>query len=400
MSDTAAVVMPAGVDEDAGPPPGAPRLTAAARARDLAARSGRTWVHPFALFAASRVVVIVSTAVAALLDPTRSFLQIANAWDSEFYLDIARTGYPTTVPNAPGDNAKLVTAFFPGYSIVLKAVHEVTGWTWRYSGFTVSYVFGLTAAILLWFLVRDLRGAVVADRGVALFCFFPGSFVLSMTYSESMFIALAVGCLWALTRRQWLIAGLLAAAATGTRSNGLALCAACAFSSGMAIYQRREWRSLIAPVLSPVGMLAFFAYLWRHTGDARVWFKVQKYGWQQNFDPGIFPHTVRLFFHHMTRDVNVLVIMISSAFLLWLLCFVARSRLPATLYVYAGVVVGMTLYAYNLEPKPRFVLTAFPFLLAPVERMRPITFQILLWMMAGGLAVLTALSLGGIYVTP
>src|SRR3954470_19160908 len=188
MTETVAVAADARAAEEGVPPPPALRPTPAARARRLATASGRTWLHPFALFAASRVIVIVSTAVAALLDPTRSFLQIANAWDSEFYLDIARTGYPTTVPNAPGDNAKLVTAFFPGYSIVLKAVHEVTGWTWRYSGFTVSYAFGLTAAILLWFLVRDLRSAAVADRAVALFCFFPGSFVLSMTYSESMFI--------------------------------------------------------------------------------------------------------------------------------------------------------------------------------------------------------------------
>ena len=167
----------------------------------------------------------------------------------------------------------------------------------------MSIGFAVAASVLLWFFVRELRGAAVADRAVALFCFFPGSFVLSMTYSESMFIALAIGCLWALVRRQWLLAGVIAAVATATRSNGLALCAACAFAAGVAIYERREWRSLIAPVLSPVGMLTFFAYLWHHTGDPRAWFKVQRYGWDEAFDPLVFPHTIREFFHHPTRDV-------------------------------------------------------------------------------------------------
>ena len=357
------------------------------------------WLRPLGFFAASRLVVIVAQAVAALLNPQMSFFSVSTAWDSGYYISIAQHGYPTTVPQAHGVQAELVTAFFPGYSIVVRGVKDVTGLSWFAAGFVTTYACSLLAVILLWYFVRELRSSQVADRAVAMFCFFPGAYVLSLTYSESMFILLAIGCLWALVRHQWVLAGIVAALATFTRSNGLALCVACAFAAGVAIHQRREWRSLIAPILSPLGVIVFFAYLWRHTGDARVWFKVQKYGWDQHFDPLVFPYAVKKFLLHPTANVELIVIMSSCAFLLWLLWFVPRSRLPWVLYVYGAVVIGMTMYTYLL-PRPRFVLTAFPFLVAPVERLRPFTFQVLLMVMAGLLAVLTAVTMSSIYVGP
>ena len=399
MSDAVDVATRPTEPEPANEPADAPARRVTDRVVHVARRSGQTWLRPFALFAASRVVVLLAEAVAALLNPTKSFFQVAATWDSGYYVQIAMHGYPKTVPTSSGPPAQLVTAFFPGFSILIRIGKDLTGLSWFKVAFILAYGFSLLAAILLWYFVRELRDAQVADRAVALFCFFPGAFVLSMTYSEPMFIAVSIACLWALTRRQWVLAGVLAAVATFTRSNGLADCVACAFASGVAIYQRREWRSLIAPALSPLGVIVFFGYLWRHTGDARVWFKVQKYGWDQHFDPLVFPYAVKKFFQHPTQNVELIVTMASCAFLLGLLFFVPRSRLPWTLYVYGAVVIGMTMYTYLL-PRPRFVLTAFPFLVAPVERLKPFTFQVLMVVMAGGLAILTAVTLSGIYVGP
>src|SRR5207253_1167110 len=126
---------------------------------------------------------------------------------------------------------------------------------------------------LLWRLLARIWGREVADRGTALFCFFPGSFVLSMVYSEPLMLALAIGCLLALLDRRWLVAGVLAGLATGVRPNAVALVAACAWAAAVAIVKRREWRALVAPLLAPAGLVAFFAFLWARTGRPDAWIR-------------------------------------------------------------------------------------------------------------------------------
>jgi len=45
-----------------------------------------------------------------------------------------------------------------------------------------------------------------------------------------------------------------------------------------AIRLRREWRSLLAPLLSPVGIVAFFCFLWVRTGNPLAWYVTQREG--------------------------------------------------------------------------------------------------------------------------
>src|SRR5207244_1786643 len=144
---------------------------------------------------------------------------------------------------------------------------------------TIGAVAGLTACLLLWRLVHHLSGPASADRAVALFCFFPGAMILSLPYSEGLMLALAIGCLHALLRRRWVTAGVLAALATATRPNAMALVAACAWAAAVAVWRRREWRALAAPALAPLGLVAFFAYLARHTGDAGAYWRTQRQAW-------------------------------------------------------------------------------------------------------------------------
>src|SRR4029453_404078 len=107
----------------------------------------------------------------------------------------------------------------------------------------------------------------IAYRAMLLMAFFPGSFVLSFAYSEAMLLVLAAGCLLCLQKRQWLVGGVLASPRAATRPHGIALIAACAVAALLAIIQRREWRSLIAPLLAPVGFIAFHIFLWDRTGE-------------------------------------------------------------------------------------------------------------------------------------
>src|SRR5205814_4008461 len=125
-----------------------------------------------------------------------------------------------------------------------------------------------------------------ADRAALLFTFLPGAFIFSYAYAEGLMLCLALVCLAALDRGRWVRAGIAGALATATRPNAVVLVACAAWAAGMAIRTRRDWRSLIAVVLTPVGILSFVAYLSAHTGDANAWWRVQHEGWGQRFDAG------------------------------------------------------------------------------------------------------------------
>ena len=75
---------------------------------------------------------------------------------------------------------------------------------------------------------------------------------------------------------RWLLAGVAAGLATATRPNGIALFAACAVAAAIAIHRRRDWLSLIAPLLAPVGFISFQLFLPGHTGESWPWFRVQR----------------------------------------------------------------------------------------------------------------------------
>jgi hypothetical protein len=54
---------------------------------------------------------------------------------------------------------------------------------------------------------------------------------------------------------------------------------ACAVTAGIAIRQHDDRSSLVAPVLAPLGFLAFLGYLWWRTGEAGYWFRANHAYW-------------------------------------------------------------------------------------------------------------------------
>src|SRR5205807_2529096 len=57
-------------------------------------------------------------------------------------------------------------------------------------------------------------------------------------------------------------------------------------AAGVAIWRDREWRAVVAPLLAPVGMLAFFGFLWWHTREPLISFRVESQGWGDRLDFG------------------------------------------------------------------------------------------------------------------
>lgn len=361
---------------------------------------GRHLAWPVGIFLASRLVTMAVAHVARLLQP-QPLTAVLSRWDGQYYLAIARDGYPASLPPGTGDAAQSVHAFFPGFPLLVRAVAAVTGLAPETSGVAVAVALACVAAAAIWLLARDLAGHEVATRAVLLFSFFPGAFVLGLVYSEGPFLAAAAICLLALHRRRWVPAGLAAAVAGATRPTGVVLALCCGWAAVEAVRRRREWTALAAPALAPLGFLAWSGLLAARTGSPTSWIRSQRNGWGQGFDFGV--HTARSIgatllhpLHDFNRTVCVLGIAAVAAglVLLW------RWRPPATLWIYTAGIVVPSLFSAILTSTPRFALTAFPLHIAAARRLTGAAFAVTLAVAAGLMVLLMLVSMTSLLYTP
>jgi hypothetical protein len=315
-------------------------------------------------------------------------------WDGNLYLQIITGGYP----EFPADRG--IFAFFPLYPLTARALAALPGIGPLGAGLVVGALGGFAAAVALWGLCRRLLGQDTADRAVALFAFFPGSFVLSMLYSEGVMLALSAACLWALVRHRWLLAGVLAALGTASRPNAIALVAACGWAAGLAIVHRREWRALVAPALAPLGILGFFALLWARTGDPMTWFTVQRTLWKERVTPFALVDDLRVFVAAPFENTNTTAVVVGAVICAIGLVLLVRSPLPSVLTVYAAAVIALAACSETLGPRPRFVLTAFPLFFVFALRLRGVAFLATLAASATILGGFTLMSLDTLLFTP
>jgi hypothetical protein len=385
-------VSPLGIVEQVGPAVQAPpaRLD---EPRPFAGRALATLLailRPLGLYAASRVVVLCAVGVTARIHPGLSMGEAMKVWDGGWYIDTAIIGYQHQLPMADGHVAQNFFAFFPLYPMSIRLFHGF-GLSPLKAALVVSALAGAIAAVLVWFLLERLWGRDAADRGTALFCFFPGSVVFSLAYSEALMLALAAGCLLALVSRRWLIAGVLAALGTATRPNALALVAACAWAAGVAVWKRREWRALLAPALAPVGFVTYMAFVGERTGMADAWYRTQHEAWGERISPLALWHHLQDFVEHPFANANVDLRVYGAVFIAITLILLIRARPPGAILAYTIVVVVLALGAQTLGARPRFVLTAFPLVAVLGRYVRGVGFSTLLGASAVALGALTVL---------
>jgi hypothetical protein len=320
-------------------------------------------------------------------------MDLFGRYDGAWYLTVAQRGYPSHVPVATANSGvKFDVAFFPLFPLLIRAVHGIVPVSFSGSALILSTLFGLTATVALWQLTRRLADRDVADRVVLLFCFFPGSIVFTMFYAEGLMLTLSILCLEALMGRRWLVAGVLAALATATRPNAIVLAVCCAWAAVIAIRDRREWWSLVAVALAPLGVLAYFGYLWHRTGSPLVWFQAESREWGERVDFGVKTvdrlHTTLV---HPWGNANNVATTAGLIFVLVAIPFLVRARLPAVLVIFAAGIILLGVWSRTLGLRPRFVLTAFPLFLAIGMRLRPTVQQLVLAGSAGMLALMMVL---------
>jgi Gpi18-like mannosyltransferase len=205
------------------------------------------------------------------------WLAIWNRWDAPHYLDLARLGYVSE-----GVEARWIV-FYPLYPWLVRAASlvlrdELVG------AFFVTGVASVAAGVLLYALARLDETEEVARASVFYMLVFPTAYFLHIGYTESLFLALALGAFLAARGRRWWAAGLLGGLAALTRVNGLLLVPALAFEAweeyrGGGRRVRAGWLWVLCP-LAGFGVYLFIN--WWVFGDPRAFLSAQGEYWYKS----------------------------------------------------------------------------------------------------------------------
>ncbi len=133
----------------------------------------------------------------------------------------------------------------------------------------------------------------------------------------------------------------------------------------LAIRRERDYKSLLAVVMSPIGFVAYMAFLWHHTGEATVWFRVQQQAWNEGASYGWTAiKSIGDFMIHPLGSAGKLITTLCVVAVLALLVALWKARLPAPVVAYTLIVIGLMLLPATVTARPRFIYTAFPLLIA------------------------------------
>jgi Gpi18-like mannosyltransferase len=286
----------------------------------------------------------------------------------------------------------------------MRAVSSVFGTSLVVAGVIISCVGGFFASILVQRLTTGWWGEASGRRAVVLFCAFPGAIVFSMVYSEGLLLPLAVGCILALERRRWLLAGVLAGIATAVEPDALALVVVCIVAAFLelrrrGIRDREALKSLLAPFLAPVGAAAFAAYLWAWTGTPFATYITQHTGWQEKTDLLAVYHNLQLLlseidlthFNQPTINLNLVEGLIGVVVLIIGLVLLLRERrlISTAGLTWTLVISFLMVTSENVPPNPRLLITAFPLILVFAHRLQGKRYA---WLIAGNVVLLIGLS--------
>ncbi len=305
-------------------------------------------------------------------------------WDSVWYLRIAHDGY----------FSRPSSAFFPLYPLLIHLGAAVFG-----SPLIVGVLISIVAlGLALYYLERLIRidlGESTARTTILLLAFFPTAVFFSAVYTESLFLVLSVGAVYAARLDRWWLASFLGALAAASRPTGVLIVLPlivlyfCGPGVGLAPTAIKAWArsrsrssgSSLALVLVPLGLVAYLAYMWITNDAPLAPFQVQG-AWGRHFAGpfgaavklfGLIPHDVSVLLHgpaprvtladsiswraHDLIDLGFLAFAVAGLGFSW-------RRLPLAYFLYALAMVAEALsYPYSSEPLAsfsRYIVVVFP----------------------------------------
>jgi hypothetical protein len=245
------------------------------------------------VYATSRLFYLAAGALLANVVPEGRFQRITaddpfgtmnlwSHWDGEHYVALAAGGYLQ-----PPDHVS--PAFFPLYPLLMRSFAELFGGPLSLGalslwGVLISLLALPFALYFIYQIAQHQWGEQTAKRTILALCFFPTAFFFNAVYTESLFLALSAGSIWAVRVRKDLLLGCaLAAFATATRNVGVFLVVPLAYEWLKNVRDYR-WRGAYL-ALAPSGLAVYAAYLWLRSGNPLLFYTEQQRWGREATDP-------------------------------------------------------------------------------------------------------------------
>ena len=303
--------------------------------------------------------LLLTFGIQAIASYTRKhggWLTIWNNWDATHYLRLAEHGYAA----AGGSRVSLV--FFPLYPWLVRLAAFVAR-DYTLAALIVSGFASVATALLLRRLARCDESEAVSRNAVWFLLIFPTSYFLHIPYTESLFLALTLGCFLAVRKAHWALAGLLGAGACLTRVNGLILLPALATEVALQFWETRRinlrwlWLGLV-----PFG---FLGYLWLNyevTGDFFAFTQIMQEHWYKKFASpwfGIHDVYLRALGMNINEGLNEFIgIVLVTICATW--SWISLRPSYAVWITLNWLLISSTSYVLSV---PRYALTLFPIFL-------------------------------------
>ena len=358
-------------DEQATPegpsPRPAPAAASASWPRTVAERARRSALRAWPAIAGYLAIRAVSTAVFAILSAGHGFAQrgLFVFVDSGWYWLIAEHGYDTHI-------AKFGSPFpfFPLYPGLMRLGHDATSLSVDVVGVAITWVAAAACAWALFELGRLLRDVRTGVMLAALWALLPSAVIEGASYADTLAVSLSAWALYALLRRWWVAAGVLACLAGLTRPTANALVATVCLAALIELVKQRGrggarvWAALIVP---PLGAIGYLAYVAHRMGSLTGYLKAQK-EWGTGFsNVGNVAHRIHEGMLGTATGYQNYPTLITTAVLLAVpvsIVLLILQRVPWPLVCYTIVLAALvyaSIHVYTVVP--REFLALFPLLL-------------------------------------
>jgi hypothetical protein len=295
-----------------------------------------------------------------------ALLGVWERWDGCWYLRIATFGYPVGEPGS---------AFFPLYPALIRGAGPLFGGNLGLAALAVSGVGFVAAMSLLHALVRHDFGASVADRTVLYTAVFPTAFFFFAPFTESVFLALAVGSIYAARTRRFGGAAILGLLAGLTRPQGVLVALPLAWEAVQVARTALEtrgdrWRVLLAGLSAVAPVAAFVAFslaITQATGVSPI--DAERSHWGYGVAPPweVISRAVRWMIDPANagfRDIQILTGLHLALIAAFLVLLAAGMRfLPVAYILYVAPQLGVLLVGGPVTPlasASRYMLVMFP----------------------------------------
>ncbi|MGV9265774.1 hypothetical protein ACWDRR_14055 [Kitasatospora sp. NPDC003701] len=313
------------------------------------------------------------------------------SWDGWWYQQIAQFGYhPALVPIPGGTPGFTIeqnsAAFFPLYPGLMRLVSDGTGLGLYGAGMLVSVVASLFAAAGIHAVVDRLAGPRAGVIAAGLWAIAPGSGAEWALYSDSLFVALAAWACYCVMTKQWIAAGVITLVAGLNRPTSAALIGAVGLAALVELYRRESGvlRPVAAMLLAPLGLLGYVGWVGWRVDDWGGYFKLQHDAWLHYFDfgqgtfkaiRGVLLGRSDYPFAWPVTDLLATLIVLTLPVLIVLLI---RLRPPLVLTAYTLATIVSVLGSLGIFGNTsRYLLPAFPLLIALAVAMRKLSWPVL-----------------------